>query len=112
MNQIKEILEKHGKKISNLEKRVDKLEKGGKTLKAKSVSTDYAGLTGGIHLLIKNKFFSSPKMLNEVIAELKREGYHYGLGPVAKALSVYFMKKKKLLTRFKEGKNYKYVIRK
>lgn len=78
----------------------------------KEKTKDYEGLTGGIHLLINNKFFSEPKKLSEVITELKRENYHYGIGPIAKALSVGFTKKKKLLTRFKDGKNYKYVIRK
>jgi len=102
------------KEFSKIKTRLDKLEKTvfqDKKLTITQVS-DYSGLRGGIRLLINNSFFSNPKSLNEIMEELQRENYHYGIAVVAEALSVSFTKKQKVLTRFKEGKIFKYVIRK
>ncbi len=101
--EIKLILDDHEKRISKLEE---------KKIKSPINIVKFSGLNGGINLLIKNEFFNIPKSLIETKNELARESYHYGAGAIAKALSVYFVKNKKILTRVKENKIWKYVIRK
>jgi len=105
---IKQILEDHEERIKRLEgKKVsEKIE----VTKAKT--EDFKGLAGGIRLLIKNNFFNEPKSLNEIIVELKREGYHNSKARVASTLSVTFTKSQKVLNRIKEDKVWKYVLRK
>ena len=107
-DKIKKILENHEKRISKIENVIFH-KRGQKVSKPPDV---YSGLNGGIQLLIDNGFLNTPKSLEDVKNELKKEGYHYGSGPIGKALSVYFVKDKKILTRFKENKVWKYVIRK
>ena len=107
INELKQLLKKHEERITKLEKLLS-LSKKPKIKK----SNNYSGLTGGIQFLIDNKFFNNPKGLKEIISKLKEEGYHYGKAPIAKALSVGFTNKKKIFSRFKEDKNFKYVIRK
>lgn len=101
-------------KIEKIMERLGKLEKVVFAEEKPKIHEEkvYKGLIGGIQFLFDNEFFNEPKGLRDVIDKLKQEGYHYGTAPVAKALSVGFTNKKKILTRFKEGKNYKYVIRK
>lgn len=101
------------KKLEDHENRLKKIEEKifGEKRKPK-FSDDFEGLNGGINLLIKNDFLNSPKSLQEINSELKKEGYYYGLAAIAKALSVYFMKEKRILTRVKDGKIWKYVVRK
>jgi len=106
-DELKKILKNHEERITKLEKLLS-VSKTSKIAK----SNNYSGLTGGIQFLIDNKFFNNPKELNEIVSKLKEEGYHYGKAPIAKALSVGFTNKKKILSRFKEDKNFKYVIRK
>ena len=78
----------------------------------KKIKGNFSGLAGGIRFLIKNDFFNEPKTLKEVINELKREGYHRSISGVASTLSVTFTANQKILTRIKEEKTWKYVIRK
>jgi len=40
-----------------------------------------------------------------------RQGYHYPTSTISKLLSVNFMKNSKTVTRVKEDKKWKYVIR-
>lgn len=103
---IEELIEK----ISNLEKRLSKIE-GEPTIIKKSKG-GFQGLSGGIRLLLKNGFLNEPKSVKEIYEELAREGYHYPKRSVDKLLRVNFMKKQKLLTRIKKGKVWEYVIRK
>lgn len=72
----------------------------------------YKGLAGGIRFLIDNEFFEQPKSVQEIISELKREGYHYTQAGVASTLSETFTKSQKILNRIKTGKVWKYVLRK
>ncbi len=103
------------KRIEDLEQRLKKVEgilfaKG--STPAKQVAKGYRGLAGGIRYLIDNSFLNQPRTANDVMAELKREGYHHSLASVSKMLSVDFTKNKKILNRIKEGGKWKYVIRK
>ena len=101
----KRILEDHEKRIKALEQYLPKQ-------KITEKKKNYGGLGGGINLLIENGFFVKLKSFGEVVEELKREGYHHSKGSVAKMLSVNFVKKKKILTRVKEGNFWKYALRK
>lgn len=103
------------KKFEAIEKRLNALE--GKKIEQKEEIKEnkkekFSGLGGGINLIIKNGFFNTPKTLNEIYQDLKREGYHHSLSSVAKMLSVNFTKNKKILNRIKEDKVWKYVLRK
>jgi hypothetical protein len=100
------ILEDHEKRIKALESPSSKEEtrQGG--------DKKYKGLAGGIRYLIDNRFLNQPKTVNEIMAELKREGYHHSAAPISKMLSVNFTKNNKILNRIKEGSVWKYVLRK
>lgn len=103
------------KRIENIEDRIKKIEgvlfSDDKPVELKT-KENFSGLAGGIRFLIKNGFFNEPRTLKEVIDELKREGYHRSTSGVASTLSVTFTANQKILTRIKEEKTWKYVIRK
>ena len=101
------------KRFEEIERRLDVLE-GKKQIKSKikGNNKNYSGLVGGIKFLIKNNFLNKPKSVAEIFEELKKEGYHYPKKSVEKLLSVNFTKNQRVLTRFKEGKRWNYVIRK
>lgn len=106
--------EENIKKFEEFDERLKRIEntlfsKIGPLQKAKE---NFSGLAGGIRFLIKNGFFNEPKALKEVSEELKREGYHRSTSGVASTLSVTFTANQKLLTRIKDNKNWKYVLRK
>ena len=107
--------EQYVKKIEEIELRLKKIEdtlfSENKPTKFKTKES-FTGLAGGIRFLIKNGFFNEPKTLKDVIDELKREGYHRSTSGVASTLSVTFTANQKILTRIKEGKIWKYVMRK
>lgn len=103
--EIKKILDDHEIRIRVLE---DKPVKEKET----RIEKDYKGLVGGIKFLIDNKFLDEPRTANEIMTELKREGYHHSLAPISKMLSVNFTKNKKVLNRIKDKENWKYVLRK
>ena len=83
-----------------------------KTKSVEKKNANYNGLSGGIRLLINNKFFDKTKEVHEVILELEKRGYHYPKESIAKLLRIDFTTKQRLLNKIKDGKNYKYVIRK
>lgn len=103
--ETKRILDDH-------EKRIKALEGTSSKSKRQEGTKDYKGLAGGIRLLIDEGFLNQPKFLGEISAELKRQGYHYSVKSISKALLVDFMKKWQKITRLKENKNWKYVLRK
>jgi predicted nuclease with TOPRIM domain len=107
IQKIKEMLEEHERRLSKLESLFTSKKEVVKDTKKR-----YKGLAGGIRLLIDNGFFSSPKDLNEIIAELKREGYYNSKAGVASTLSETFTKSQKVLNRIEENKVWKYVVRK
>lgn len=104
--ETKRMLDDHEKRITTLEKGPLKAEQ------SKEDKKDYKGLAGGIRLLIDNSFLNEPKSANEIMVELKREGYHHSVAPISKMLSVDFTKNKKILNRIKENNVWKYVMRK
>jgi len=107
IQKIEEMLEKHESRITKLESLFSS---------KKEITTDvkkrYKGLAGGIRLLMDNGFLNSPKDLNQIITELKREGYHNSKAGVASTLSETFTKSQKVLNRIEENKVWKYVVRK
>jgi len=103
-------------RLKELEKRVTQLENTVFSKKfEKPISalekTNYAGLAGGIRLLIDNEFFKSLRSLSEIVSELKKHEYHYSSKSISK-LIIDSVTKKKTLNRVKEGSIWKYVVRK
>ena len=108
--------EQYAKKIEEIDERLKKIEdilfsKQKPSFPSKN-KEDFGGLAGGIRFLIKNGFFNAPKSVKEVFDELKREGYYGSISGVASTLSMTFTKNQKILNRIKEGKTWKYVMRK
>ena len=106
--EIKTRFEAIENRLNDLESRKEKLAE----IKPQEVKINFSGLAGGIRLLIENGFLSFPKDFKEIKEELKREGYHYSDAGIMSTLAETFVKNKKTLTRIKEGKMWKYVIRK
>ena len=79
---------------------------------APSNASNFKGLTGGIELLISQGFFTTPKAVKEITAELKREGYFHQRQAVDKILRISFVLKKKILKRIEDKKIWHYVLRK
>ncbi len=104
-NEIRKILNDHEKRIKILEGKPSKQNR-------QESKKGYTGLAGGIRFLIDNKFLNELKTANEIMAELKREGYHHSLASISKMLSVNFTKNKKILNRIKEKDGWKYALRK
>ncbi len=103
--EIKKIIEDHERRIKILEGKLPKQKK-------QEPNKDYKGLSGGIRFLIDNNFLNELKTASEIMAELKREGYHHSLPSLSKMLSVNYTKNKKILNRIKEMGVWKYVLRK
>jgi len=106
--EIKRILADHEKRIKELEKAILSKDR----TESKVAEKEYDGLSGGIRFLIDNGFLNIPKSVNEIMEELKKEGYHYPRKSINKLLSINFARNAKILTRIKEEKVWKYVVRK
>ncbi len=96
--------------------RLEKLETevfGKKNLKTKSVinKVKFRGVTGGIRLLVSQKFFISKKTFTEIKEELHKRGYYSSLQAIQAALNKLSTKKGPLV-KFKEGKKNYYAQRK
>jgi len=63
-------------------------------------------------LLIDNGFFNSLKSADEVFTELTREGHFHNKEGIRKSLARDFVVRNRLLARIKEGKVWKYALRK
>ncbi len=107
MEEIKKTIQDHENRIKKLEATIFS-----KKDVAKISKKSYKGLAGGIRLLIDNGFFNEPQSVKEIMAELKREGYHNSQAGVASTLSVTFIKSQKVLNRIDENKVWKYMMRK
>lgn len=79
--------------------------------KVSAGNKNYTGLKGGIQLLINENFFSIQKSRDEIHKELARQGYHPAKSAMQTALNRDFMKKKRILTRIRDGNVWKYVIK-
>lgn len=106
--EIKKILDDHEKRLQKMEDILFSKE----DQKIKPTPKGYKGLGGGIRFLIDNGFLNEPKTANEIMEELKREGYHHSISSISKMLSINFTKNKKILNRIKEDDSWKYVLRK
>ena len=113
LEEVQKMLLDHEKRISFLEsgKQTSNTSKKQKGNVSKS-NNSYNGLAGGIRFLINEGFLNEPKSIPEIESELKREGYHYSSSGVASTLSETFTKSQKVLNRIKDGKIWRYVIRK
>jgi len=107
--EIERMLEEHEKRLRKIEDFLFSRE--GHKIRPQP-SRDYKGLTGGIRFLVDNGFLKEPKTANEIMNELKREGYHHSISSISKLLSVNFTNNWKILNRIKEGDYWKYVLRK
>lgn len=107
IEKLKKIIEEHEIRISELEKQ----QPVEKSIKTKPKKSNYSGPTGGIRMLIDSGFLDTPKFVSEIIDEMKREGHYNNLPTIDSALRKSFLKNK-TLQRIKEGKKWKYVIRK
>jgi len=72
----------------------------------------YEGITGGIKFLIDSGYLNTLKSSKEIHEELRKEGYYHRKEAVDTILRRDFVGSKKILTRDKEDKFWKYVIRK
>ena len=107
IEKLKKIIEDHEDRISKLEKKLST----GKPVKPESKKSNYSGLSGGIRMLIDNKFLDAPKSASEVFEEMKREGRYDSKKNVDGTLRMVFVKNK-ILQRIKDDKLWKYVVRK
>jgi len=109
LKNVELLLKNHEERIALLEKTL----KRDKTIpEAKDKNSDYSGLVGGVRYLIDEKFFRTPRKFGEIVNKLKENGYHYDNSAVQKTVASYFMKRDRILTRFKEENVWKYVIKK
>ena len=106
---IEQLLKNHEERLSALE---NKLEITKTNSVGENKSPDFSGLSGGIRYLITDGFFDSPRSLREIFDKLKENAYYYDKSAVQKTVAIYFMKRDKILTRFKVENAWKYVIKK
>ena len=78
----------------------------------KNKENNYKGLTGGINLLIKNKFFDKPKSVAKVQNKLNDVGYFYPIESTDSQLRDRTIRDKKNFTRLKIDKKWNYVVKK
>jgi len=108
IEKLKKIIESHEVRISKLEKKLS-IEKP--VVSSITNQNDYSGIKGGIMLLLDNKFLDEPKSVQEIISEMKREGYYHDRASIDSTLRKVFIKNR-TLQRVQEEKKWKYVIRK
>lgn len=110
IEELKKIIQEHEDRITKLENQL-KIKQETKNSPKPSEQNDYSGIKGGITLLIDNKFLDEPKSVQEIIAEMKREGYYHDRASIDSTLRKVFIKNR-TLQRVQENKKWKYVIRK
>lgn len=96
--------------------RLEQLENavfGKKNLKTKPATnkTKFQGTTGGIRLLVSQKFFKNKKTFTEIKKRLRKKGYYSSPQAIQTSLNK-LSTKKRLLVKFKEGKKNYYAERK
>jgi len=107
-------MEDVNKTMEEFNARLTKVEQAvfGSQKRTKLKVASYKGLAGGVRLLMDNAFFDQPKAIEDIITELKREGYYNTYAGVASTLSTTFVKSQKVLTRIKQDGKWTYVKRK
>lgn len=102
------LIDDNGKEFSG---EIDLANKTSKSTEIKiPEEKSYSGLKGGIEFLIDKKSLNELKTAKEVLEELKKENYFHSKESVDKRLR--FLVTKKVLTRIKENKVWKYGVRK
>lgn len=99
------------KVLKQILSRLEKLEVavfGKKNLKTKLVTnkTKFQGTTGGVRLLVSQKFFESKKTFTEIKKELRKKGYYSSLQAIQTALNKLSTKKEPLVKFRERNKNY------
>lgn len=110
IEKLKKFIQDHEDRISKLENKSLKTNSTKSSPKSSSQS-DYSGIKGGIMLQIDNEFLNEPKSVQEIIGEMKREGYFHSRASIDSTLRKVFIKNN-TLQRVEENKKWKYVIRK
>lgn len=108
------MLDKIDKRLIRIEKLVspDIIISSQTKTESKEKTKEFKGITGGVRYLIDNRFFEKPKSMRDIFDELKKEGYFYPVQSVDSTIRKEYFIRKKILSRIKEGKKWKYVIRK
>lgn len=103
--QVLELAELAGGKV---ETRLARIEEDSKRKNTK----DMSGATGGLRILVDEKYFDNPRQLPEIIERLKQDGRHYSNATIS--MGLLNLVRERILTRFRDKgeKNWKYVIRK
>ena len=103
------------KTINKIEVRLSRLEKavfGTKTGQTRETSIKgFAGLKGGLQLLISRAFFKTKRALAATKQELEKHDYHYSAGAIQTTLNR-LSSRTGPLAAFKEGGKKVYVRRK
>ncbi|MBU1164369.1 hypothetical protein KKA15_02275 [Patescibacteria group bacterium] len=102
--------------IDEIESNQNKTTDDGKNRKSTGYKTRNKGAGSDIQMLIDNDYFEQPRLMNEVINELKKENCHHNDRVVDKTIRDTFVKSRKILKRIenKEGgkAKWQYVLRK
>lgn len=104
--------EKTAKKIEDRLTRLEKSVFGRKKgLIRETAAEGFAGLKGGLHLLISRGFFKTKKALAATRQELEKQDYHYSAATTQTTLNR-LSTRTGPLAKFKEGGKKVYVRRK
>ena len=105
-----------GSELQEIIKRLDRLEKSvfsskrGQEVATRSVD-DYAGLKGGLSMLVARGFFRTKRTLSVTRQELEKHDYHYSAAAIQTTLNR-LSKRAGPLATFREGGTKVYVRRK
>ena len=102
LEELKQIIKEHEDRISKLENNL---------ISKKLLPHNFKGIKGGIQLLMRNKFFNEPKSVNEIIDEMKKNGFVYDRSSIKNILRKDFLENN-LLQKIPEDTKWKYVTSK
>lgn len=105
-----------GDQLQEIIKRLERLEKSVFSRNSQRENDtrsedDFAGLKGGLRLLVSRGFFRTKKTLPETRQEIEKHGYHYSAPAIQTSLNRLSTRTGPLAT-FKEGGRKVYVRRK
>ncbi len=101
--EIEEVLANHERRLKKLEKMITP------SSKPKLLSKPTSGLQRGVQDMVTDGFFDKPRSVSEARLELESKGIFRDIRVIDTAIRRDFFKKKKMLTRVKDGTNWKYV---
>lgn len=100
---LKQIIDNYGQRIERLENELFK--------KSKNLLKNENGLKGipkGVQEILNEGFFDVPKTVKEAKSELEKKGHFGSEARIDTVIRRDFFKRKKLLTRIKDGSSWKY----